>query len=260
MVQMIDQQDQRIGEFYDALAADYDHMTGFEKRIVSLRPFFRLLVEQYGIATAIDAGSGTGFHSILLAMLGVKVTAVDLSREMLRVVKRHASEKKVSVDTLQCSFSELPDSSRTRVDALFCMGNTLAHSLSEGELASTLAGFRATVKNGGLIFVQMLNYDRILRDRQRVQNTRESDGKTFVRFYDFEEDHLVFNILTVEQRDGTSHQDLKSVPLKGWRSIEMVRALEGAGFQNIETFGGISKEPFRPKTSSDLVMLARTSA
>jgi ubiquinone/menaquinone biosynthesis C-methylase UbiE len=68
-----------VAKFYDALAPDYDTMTGFQKRFVHEKPFFRLLVEKYKIRTVLDAGCGTGFHSLLLAQLGVQVTAIDVS-------------------------------------------------------------------------------------------------------------------------------------------------------------------------------------
>ena len=42
-----------IPAFYDRLAPDYDEMTGFGRRFVHEKPFFRLLVENHHIAEAI---------------------------------------------------------------------------------------------------------------------------------------------------------------------------------------------------------------
>ena len=81
-----------IPAFYDRLAPDYDEMTGFGKRFVHEKPFFRPLVENLNIATALDAGCGTGFHSLLLAQLGVRVTAVDVSGGMLARLELHGRE------------------------------------------------------------------------------------------------------------------------------------------------------------------------
>jgi len=51
-------------DFYDELSADYDAMTGFDKRFAAERPFFRLIVERHNIKSAIDAGRGPAFtHS-----------------------------------------------------------------------------------------------------------------------------------------------------------------------------------------------------
>ena len=52
-------------DFYDVLAADYNAMTNFERRLITEQPLYRALVDRYHIHTALDAGCGTGFHSIL---------------------------------------------------------------------------------------------------------------------------------------------------------------------------------------------------
>ncbi len=79
MVPMTERSPMReVASFYDWLAPDYDLMTGFEKRFAHEEPFFRILLGRQTITTAVDAGCGTGFHSLLLAQLGVSVTAVDV--------------------------------------------------------------------------------------------------------------------------------------------------------------------------------------
>ena len=72
-----------LSGFYDRLAPEYDLMTGFEKRIATEASLFKKLVDRYAIHSALDAGSGTGYHSVVLAQLGVNVTALDISREAL---------------------------------------------------------------------------------------------------------------------------------------------------------------------------------
>src|SRR5512135_1969492 len=96
-----------IVAFYDSLASDYDAMTGFEKRLVQERPYFHRLVDRYGLTSAVDAGTGTGMHALLLAQLGVRVTAVDVSPEMLRRLSGHAREMQVEIDIVESGFQTL---------------------------------------------------------------------------------------------------------------------------------------------------------
>ena len=124
-----------VEEFYDRLAPDYDAMTTFEKRFVQEGPFFRLLVQRYHIASALDAGCGTGFHSIVLSSLGVSVTAVDISARMLLELQRHMTGLGRDVRTVQAQFADLPAHITERFDAVFCMGNTLAHLRTREEPA-----------------------------------------------------------------------------------------------------------------------------
>lgn len=47
---------------------------------------------------ALDVGTGTGRAAVFLAGHGAKVTALDASREMLKVARGHAAEMELSVD------------------------------------------------------------------------------------------------------------------------------------------------------------------
>jgi ubiquinone/menaquinone biosynthesis C-methylase UbiE len=75
--------DQDPKQFYDSFADEYDEMTGLESRFSKEEPIFQSLLKKYHIEKALDAGCGTGFHSILLAQLGLQVTATDISEHML---------------------------------------------------------------------------------------------------------------------------------------------------------------------------------
>ncbi|MGH9427172.1 MAG: class I SAM-dependent methyltransferase, partial [Terriglobia bacterium] len=214
MTEMEEKIEQGISEFYDRLAPDYDAMTGFEKRFAHERPFFRLLVERFGITTALDAGCGTGFHSLLLARLGVDVTAVDVSRNMIDILQRHAQEMQLSIHSVESTFLNLPEKLHSRYDALFAMGNTLAHILSHDELLGTLKIFRNLLKPSGLLFLQNLNYDRILARRDTVQSVKEHQGTTFVRYYEYAQDAIQFHILKIEKIEGNLQHELNTVTLR----------------------------------------------
>ncbi|MBI3788902.1 MAG: class I SAM-dependent methyltransferase [Ignavibacteriales bacterium] len=243
--------------FYDALAPDYDTMTGFHKRFIQEKPFFHLLVDRYKIKTALDAGCGTGFHALLLSQLGVKVTAVDISREMLKRLARHAKELDLNIELVESSFQDLRKKLNRPFDAVMSLGNSIAHLLSDKDLHAALANFASSLNPNGILLLQNLNYDRILNTHERVQSVKEADGKTFVRFYDYDEKSVAFNILTTETINGSSTQHLKTVRLRPLREDELVSALREAGFTDIRLFGSISLDEFRKEKSKDLVVLAK---
>jgi glycine/sarcosine N-methyltransferase len=252
--------EQTVAAFYDTLAPDYDDMTGFQKRFVHERPFFRLLVDRYGIKNAIDAGSGSGFHSLLLANLGVQVTAIDVSPEMIRLLKGHAKEMGLTVRAIESSFLSLPSVVHKKFDALFCMGNSLAHVLTRGELSDTLKSFAQVLKPGGILFMQNLNYDRILAHRESIQSVKEANGVTYVRYYEYKAETIQFHILKLKRKNTDIHHELNSVELRPIVEHELLELLSGAGFGDVKTFGGIAMEDFRPQTSKDLVVLTTRGA
>ncbi len=248
-----------VSSFYDGLATDYDLMTGFEKRFVRERPFFRHLVGRDGIGTALDAGCGTGFHSLLLAQLGVKVTAVDISKKMLARLSTHAHAMHLPVSVVHSSFQDLDANVHGTFDALFSLGNSLAHLLSREELSCVLKNFARVLRPGGKLYLQNLNYDRVLQTRDRVQNVTEQDGVTFVRFYDYLPDRIRFNVLVLRRGADGIDSELHGVDIRPLTRSELVKELAQAKFSAVAAYGGISMEEFHPESSKDLLIQATNS-
>jgi len=260
MSQIVSEQEQAVdttAEFYDKLSANYDIMTNFAKRFAHEKPFFNMLVQRYGIETALDAGCGTGFHSLLLGELGVKVTAVDISKNMLDRLKVHARDTHVKIEVLESSFQELPVRLHRTYDAVFCLGNSLPHLLTQHELVQTLKNFSAALKPGGLLLLQQLNYDRILAKKEIIQSVKEEDGITFIRFYEFHKASVVFNILTLKKENGELRQEIESTVLRPILEDELLLALKTAGFSDATLHGSIALDDYRKLDSKDLVVLAR---
>jgi hypothetical protein len=101
-----------------------------------------------------------------------------------------------------------------------------------------------------------VNYDRILAQRENIQNRREAGGKVFVRSYDYEEDHILFNV-SVEGLNAASTEHRSSIRLLPITRADLAGALMAAGFTDVASFGSIAMGPFEPRSSADLVLLAR---
>jgi SAM-dependent methyltransferase len=248
-------QPEDITQFYDHLAGGYDAMTGFEGRFVKERPFFRLLVDNHGIRTAVDAGAGTGFHSLLLAQLGVKVTAVDISPRMLEALSRHAATMGLPVKTVAADLTDLAAHVVPPFDAVFTLGNTLAHCLTADARFSVLGGFQNVLRPGGILFAQILNYRKILVSRENILNSKEAGGYRFTRRYDYRETLIRFTI-TREDLSGRTAPESTSVDLYPLLETEFDKALRAVGFGDIRMFGSISMDPYDANRSNDLVILA----
>ncbi len=249
--------DQTIEGFYDRLAPDYDAMTMFEKRFVHEGPFFRLLVQRYRIDSALDAGCGTGFHAIALARLGVSVTAVDISARMLEELARHTAGLGLDIRTVQAHLAELSPRITGPFGGVFCMGNTLAHMLTKQDLSATLQAFAGVLAPGGILFTQVLNYDRILLTRPALQSVKETPGGTFTRSYEYRGDLIRFTIRKRPARAGAGEEREQSVELRPVRSAELAALLAAAGFVEVHSYGSVAMEQFDPGASRDFVVLAR---
>jgi glycine/sarcosine N-methyltransferase len=243
-------------QFYDSLASEYDEMTGFSGRFAKEGPIFKKLVDRYELKTALDIGCGTGFHSIMLAQLGLRVTATDISEKMLQQTQKNADHADVRVNTIQTSFQDLNKSVKEKFDTVFCLGNTLPHILTARELLSLFRNLTKLLNPGGFIFLQLLNYDRILINRERIQSIKEVNGKTTIRFYDYEKKTIIFNILTLQKYDGAIKHALASVRLYPWCSSDIVRNLYNSGYKDVHLFGSIAQNAFNQDSSKDLIVFA----
>jgi len=261
MAPMIDQalSNGEIRSFYDDLAADYDAMTSFEQRFVRDRPFFRVFVENNKIKRALDAGCGTGFHSFLLAKLSVDMTAVDVSPAMITKLKEHAAALELNVKATVSNFQSMTEKFKGDFDAVFCMGNTLAHCLTREELQNAMTTFSSLVREQGILFAQIVNFHRILQEKTKIQSVKEAGDKIFVRSYEYCKDWIEFNLLTLTRKNGNLADSMRSIRLRPWTVGELEETLAAAGFTQTAFYGGINMETFSEESSKDIVVLASRS-
>ncbi len=243
-------------DFYNLLSEDYDLMTRFDERMVKERPIFEELNKQYGFRKTLDAGCGSGFHSILLSSLGIEVTGIDTSKKMIDLAKKNASRHQVSAKFTETDFLTFPEQVQDSFDAIFCLGNSLAHLLSKHELDTVAENFRRGLLPGGYLIIQLLNYAKILNKKERLVGITEYGNKIFIRFYDFKEHLIQFNILILEKgKSGFSHQMI-STQLYPWRLSELQNTLQKNGFNQVQFFADLSKNKFDAETSGNLVVIA----
>jgi glycine/sarcosine N-methyltransferase len=254
-------------EMYDSLSKDYDYFVNWPERLAYELPFIQAQIDSVTggsrPARVLDAACGTGKHVLALAQSGYTASGADLSSGMIEQAVANASSAGVRVDFQVAGFGALAERF-AGMDALLCLGNSLPHVRSLGELAKTLADFAACLRPGGLLLVQQRNFDAVLAQRARWMKS-ERAGRLgeqewlFVRFYDFDPDGLVtFNIITlVRVGQGEWQQKVDSTRLYPLRRDELAPALEAAGFEQIVCYGSMSGEPFDLNTSGNLVISAR---
>ena len=245
--------------------ADYDRFVDWERRLAHELPFVERQLATAGARRVLDAACGTGQHAIALAQRGYEVTGADLSARMVERARENAVQARIGVRFVVAGFGELAAHLGGEYDAVLCLGNSLPHVLTERDLGATLVDFAAVLRPGGVLFVQMRNFDRVLALRERwmaPQSRREADREwLFMRLYDYCGDGaLDFHVVTLTREgEGTWAQRVESTRLWPWRKADLARALEGAGFGEVSLFGDMRGAAFDPVESLNLVVLARSS-
>lgn len=242
------------GNFYDALADQYDGMTQFSARLDAQRRILEDLLLRYPARRAVDMGCGTGVHTIALAQLGVDVTGVDVSEGMLGKARMHAAETGVQIDFRLGDF--LTDIGTGVVQLVLCLGNSLPHLDSHDALTKALEHWRALCAEGGHVVIQLLNYRRVLARRERIVNIRRDGPETIVRFYDFIDGALQFNILTIREAESGITHDLRSTRLMPFLDTDIATAARNAGFHSVGEFGSLRLDPHTDESTDLVVVLA----
>ena len=244
--------------FYEEIADIYDEMTRFNQRLEKEITTLKRWRQRYHFDTAVDVACGTGLHVLALARLGVTVTGADLSEAMLAKAQEHALEAGEDVRWIHAPMQQLATQLPAGAyEAVFCLGNSLPHLLKSADLEAACENFTTLLAPHGMLVLQILNYERILKEQERIVGIRRQDDMMFVRFYDFHPPTLTFNLLTINPAEPTCPHHLHSTTLYPYQRDDLLNALSRHGFTSVSFYGTMQFQPFDPHTSPDLILVAR---
>jgi SAM-dependent methyltransferase len=106
-------------------------------------------------ARVLDCAAGVGWLAVGLASRGFAVAATDISPAMIERTRALATERGVDVAARVCAWEDL--SGEPRFDAVFCIGNSIAHAQDR---RAALAAMAAALKPAGLLVLTTRNWER----------------------------------------------------------------------------------------------------
>jgi D-alanyl-D-alanine dipeptidase/SAM-dependent methyltransferase len=243
---------------YDNLAQSYDALISWPQRLRREKPFLTRAFKQFRVRRILDTACGTGMHAIAFHDWGYHVVGADISAGMIEKARENAGDRKI--EFIQAGFTETEKIGGV-FDAVTCLGNSLPHVLSDDELDASLAAMLDCLLPGGVLIIHNNNYDRILGRRERfmplAQGKRDGREHLFLRFFDFDDELLTFNIVTLAKESGEWRMSADSSTHRALTRDLLVGRLEKAGFEAVEVFGSFAGEPFEKLDSDNLVIVAQ---
>ena len=242
--------------FYRQLAPFYDDMTEFGTRIDREKMLLKELVESHSIQSALDMGCGTGTHTIALAELGVNSRGIDISGEMIAKARANADKRNADIHLSVLDFENWHRHIRENFDGVFCLANSLPHILHRRKLVSVISNVYKRLNKSGIFVIQIVNYNRILKNRDRILSVKKTGKHTFIRFYDFLPKLVNFNILHLTEENGAVTHSLLTTQLNPLRSADLFQLLKECGFGKVRGYSDLRKNRFAKMTSKDIVIIA----
>ena len=228
---------------YHALAVSYDRLTN-DVNYANTVAFYRQIMDAEKVSprTAVDLACGTGSVALILAQEGLRVTAVDLSEEMLSVAQQKASALDHPPVFVCQPLQELylPRG----VDLAICALDSLDYITDPEDCQKAIHRIYKALNPGGIFIF----------DVNTPEKLRAMDGQVFI-----DEDDDVFCVWRGEFDEATNicsyGMDLFQRQGKQWnRSFEEHREyaysqeqltgyLKNAGFSHIRIYGDCRMEP-----------------
>lgn len=241
-------------EFYNHLADYYHHIFPLNPEQVL---FTNVSFPNPNQISLLEAGCGVGLLAMELAKTYQRVVGIDLDEKMLQ----KAEERKWSVNlakkpvfyclNMLSIFDRFGEDS---FDGVICYGNTLVHLDSEEQVLDFFTQSRKVLKSGGKLLFQILNYDRITREKISLLPVIENDLIRFERYYEFP-DHvskIVFKtILRIKKKKDLIENQIQLLPLTKNVTESL---LFQSGFTNLAFFGDYQCAPF--SSDSEIFVVA----
>ncbi len=240
---------------FNKIADTYDLMINWPARLAREMPFFEKIIADKQIKSILDIGCATGNHARAFAELGITVTAVDPSEEMLRIAKETSPGINPVFEFGGLGIF-LPDG---KYDMAVILGNTatLTESLEKFEEAICDL-YQKLISNGALI-IQIVNYDKIIKQQilafPAMKKKRGDTEYIFLREYRMVEGCPELTVATVEMRgDEIKHrfEHTRHIPLNSERFADI---LSRAGFITVKFYEDYNYTPFNAELSGSLIAI-----
>lgn len=238
-----------IMAFYDELSRYYDDIFPFNSTTYN---FLSQRFLPHG--KVLDIATGTGNYALALAEEDYAVTAIDLDEKMIQALEDKKSNQTLQLTAKVMNMLDLSLLEQDSYDGAFCIGNSLVHLQTADAIQNALKEIYTLLKSKGQLVLQIVNYDRILRDQ--VQDlpliSRPELALKFIRKYDLIDHMIHFKTRLIVGPSETYDHVITLYPLC---STELKDLLHKVGFKDIKFYGGFDEQDYE-KDSFPLIVTA----
>ena len=227
-------------------------MTNFKKALDNKKKNLKNFITE-SMKTAADIGCGNGVDSITLSSLNIIATGFDPSPKMIETAIKNSKESNQKINFYNYAAKDIPAKFNSQFDFICSLGNTIAN-IPTVDLESSIKRFHTLLSKDGKLLLHILNYEKIVKENERIINIKEGKKDFIVRFYDFENGYLNFNILKFNKHS-PNEKLLITTKLFPHKLRTLQSLLKESGFSKIKLYSDLSLATFSKETSKDIYLL-----
>jgi ubiquinone/menaquinone biosynthesis C-methylase UbiE len=238
---------------------DWENAQTLDRRDVA---FWRRLAARAD-GPVLELGCGTGRVTIPVARSGVRVIALDRSREMLaRAVKRSRRARLTShISWLRADIRVLPFAESAQFALVMAPYGIVQSLVRDTDLRATLTSVHRVLAPGGVLGVDLvpdLPVWKEYRNRIRFHGTRRGGKSRITLIESVRQDRkkrlTIFDQEYIERRGRQRQSRRFSLVFRTLTVPQMAARLERAGFRIRAVLGDYSGEPWDPRADVWLIL------
>ncbi len=202
-----------------------------------------------GSAKILDMAAGAGRHAINFARRGFNVTAVDLSRNLIKVAKENASVYDLNIDFVHSDIRKFETSDK--FDLVLNLFTSIGYFDNDEENFELLRKAYGLLKPGGCFVLDYFNKNYL--EANLIPSSVETiNGAVINQNRSIRGDRVIKEIII--KKNGDIKKFFESVRMFSFNELQT--ELENTGFKIISDFGDLDGKPFVLETSPRVIIIA----
>ena len=225
---------------YDLLMDDFDYPAWAD--------YYLELLARAGVrpASLCDCACGTGSMTLEFARRGLRVTGVDISREMLELAGEKARQSGVNAQFVCQDMTQL--TLPRPVDALVCACDGVNYLTSDKRALSFFRAAHRSIRPGGALAFDISSPYKLRSVLGDSFFGEERDEVAYLWQNALEDDIVTMDITFFLREEGKLYRRVSETHRQRAHEPERLKALlEEAGFVNVQIYGDQSFEPPGPQ-------------
>ena len=200
----------------------------------------------------LDLCCGQGRHAVALAKRGLRVTAQDLSEELLEMARQAAQAEGVALELVHSDMRQIPFEGT--FDAVINMFTAFGYLESDEEDMEVLRQVEKALAPGGRSLIDFINREWVVSNYVQNEWREGDDGTVYLEHRELDlatsRNHVTFTIMSA---DGTRRES-RGHHIRLYTLTEAIGMLERAGLGFAGVYGGFDGEEYAVATPRMVVV------